>query len=92
MKHLKTYENIGEVKIGDYVKINASNYDGKFKIFLNDEIGKLIDIVDGNGGYPYVVEFERKFNQNNKIAFKKSDIINWNKEKDILINTIKYNI
>lgn len=71
MKYLKTYENLNQPEIGDYVKINVSAFnlskfssvDGKIVEFFNEEIGKITEIDERElniNGYPYKVVFTKK--------------------------------
>ena len=59
MRYVKKFEQLNEPKIGDYVKIDNSEFtDIKLRNFLEDEIGQIIEYYEDEE-FPYVIRFKK---------------------------------
>jgi hypothetical protein len=58
----KIFENNNKPQVGDYVKVNASEYeyDNNLMDFFENNFGKIIEIQDDSFG-AYLVKFDEKF-------------------------------
>lgn len=100
MKYIKTYENNKSPQIGDYVIFNSINFEGRFKNFLDSNIGEIINVVVGNSIYPYIINFGKNApSEYENLAFSNDDLFFWGtdlekvkKEHKIKITANKFNI
>ena len=71
MKHLKTFENINEPQVGDYVICYEDTIDYNLKSFISNNIGTIYKInkiyVNKNKNLecPYIIEYENEKIPNN---------------------------
>lgn len=56
MKYIKTYENLEEPQIGDFVVINVSHITN-FKDFIENNVGKIIK-TDAHINWPYEIQYD----------------------------------
>ena len=98
MKYIKSYESKSKPQIGDYVKIRSLGQDiTPFKIFLDNNIGKIKDINKKNVyvHYEYVPDnFKLSFPKDSRV-FLSSQISEFSKNKEdieLIISANKYNI
>lgn len=78
MKYIKKFENLTIPKIGDYIltKYNVDDYKDSIPeiyVFLNNNIGKIIDKPNNNIHNIYIVQYEN---------IPKSILYNFNYEKN----------
>ena len=57
MKYLKTYENLSEPQIGDYVLANFKFDDIEWANYINQNIGELLKIKNDGIFKPYRVKY-----------------------------------
>jgi len=97
MKHIKTYENINEPQVGDYVICEEKDryymLEKELCEFIKNNIGKIVIVnASGNKSCPYTVQYENvpdtirdnfftKYNLSNNRNFRKTEIIFFSKYK-----------
>jgi len=86
MKYIRTYENIKEVQVGDFVQIKTNN---KYSGFYNPQ--KIIDTVNNTvgqisskeGNLDIIVKYKIKYaNDDLQLRFQKKDIVEIGKTKE----------
>lgn len=90
MKYIKKFEQLKYPKIGDYVKIDNSEFaDIKLRNFLEEEIGQIIEYYDDEEEFPYVIRFKKDIpNYSNPsgqtLAVSKNEILIYSPDIDII--------
>ena len=101
MKHIKTYENLNEPQIGDYVICGnpGISEDNIIYDFIINNIGKLVNITNDDPPIYYVHYNNIPSKLSNNILpgepFRKKSITAWSKYKkeiETIIAANKYNI
>lgn len=108
MKYLKSYENLNQPQIGDYVILTSKEKYRRPQYvinFLNNNIGKIIDIIDNNNQniivkYDHITDEIKNSNYAQLItehiwSAEESEIMYINKDKKKLEKYIiiqKYNL
>jgi len=103
MKHVKTFEDINKKpKVGDYVLCNEFTAFDEFRIFLNNNIGKIVEInSNSDDNCPFCIEFKNipkvftyKFPYN-KRNFSEKEIVYCSdniEELETFLSAKKYNL
>lgn len=98
MKYIKTFENINELQIGDYVICHELGYinDDEIDNFIQNNIGQYTvydDIIDCP---PYVIQYENipirlndYFNSDNERRMHRDEIIFYSSNKKTVEDFIK---
>jgi hypothetical protein len=103
MKHIKSFENIDQPQIGDYVECedNTVLTPTLLHSFISNNIGRIENILSLNNLYPYHIRYENIPNEINQYFYKGSrgfnieDIIEFAKTPGdiaVKINSKKYNL
>jgi hypothetical protein len=98
MKHLKTFENINDPEVGDYVIAHCTytNSSNKVNNFMLNNVGRIVNI--DNGKYIIVYEKEIPFKHTKyarRITLTRDNIDYFGKNEEnleIMIQSNKYNL
>ena len=57
MKHIKAFENLSGIEIGDYVICDEMFLNEKLKNFLDNNIGQYVSHKPWSKAYPYLIQY-----------------------------------